>query len=187
MAEFAYNSFKAIHRYSLFFAPYGWNPKAVHYNDNEEIGSPVAEEWLNRMVNVYKQIHETLRNINDKYSKLHIEKSDQFVKEDMVYIDRRNLQIQGNRSLANKSIGPFPISRVISRHTYEVDLPPKGRLHKVSHTSLLKPAFTRSHEQMDLNEKDIKYDVAQIINSRRRRGVVEYRIRWDRYTEENDT
>ena len=74
----------------------------VHYEDNEEIRSPTAEEWLNRLVNVHKQIHETLKKINQKCSKLHIEKSRQFVKEDMVYIDRRNLQIQGNRSLSNK-------------------------------------------------------------------------------------
>ena len=93
MAEFAYNSSKAIHGYSPFFALYGWNPKAVHYDDNEEIGSPAAEEWLNRMVNVHKQIHETLKKINNKRSKLHIEKSHQFVKGDMVYIDRRNLRI----------------------------------------------------------------------------------------------
>ena len=40
---------------------------------------------------------------------------------------------------------------------------------------------------MDLDEEDIEYDVAQIVNSRRRRGIVEYRIRWDGYTEEDDT
>ena len=91
-----YNSSKAIYKYSLVFALYEQNPKAIHCNDNEEVGSPTVEEQLNKIVNVYKQIHETLRNINDKYSKLYVEKSHQFMKVDIVYIDRRNLQIQGN-------------------------------------------------------------------------------------------
>ena len=188
MAEFAYNSSKSIHGYSPFFALYGWNPKAVHFDDeNEDIGSPAAEEWLNRMVKVHKQIQDTLKRINDKRSKMHIDKSRQFVPEDIVYVDRRNLQIKGNRSLANKWIGPFHISKVISRYAYEVELLPKSRLHKVIHTSLLKPVYSRIHAQIDIDKDDIEYDVAEIINSRKRCGNIEYRIRWDRYTEDDDT
>ena len=188
MAEFAYNSFKSIHRYSPFFTLYGWNPKAVHFNDeNEDIGSPVAKEWLNRMVIIHRQIQDTLKRINDKHSKMHIDKSRQFVFEDMAYIDRRNLRIKGNRSLANKWIWLFRISKVISRHTYEVKLAPKSWLHKVIHTSLLKPTYSRIHEQMNTKEDNIEYDMAEIINSRKRHGNIEYRIRWDRYTEDDDT
>ena len=40
---------------------------------------------------------------------------------------------------------------------------------------------------MDLDEEDIEYDIAQIVNSRRRRRIVEYRIRWDGYMEEDNT
>ena len=178
MAEFAYNSSKSIHGYSPFFTLYGWNPKAVHFNDeNEDIGSSAAEEWLNRMVTIHRQIQDTLKRINDKCSKMHIDKSWQFVPEDIVYINRRNLRIKGNRLLANKWIGPFCVSKVISRHTYEVELPPKSQLHKVIHTSLLKPAYSRIYEQMNTEEDDIKYDMAEIINSRKRHRNIEYRIR----------
>ena len=54
MAEVVYNLSKAVHGYSSFFALYGWNPKAVHFDNAEDIGSPAAEEWLNRMVSVHK-------------------------------------------------------------------------------------------------------------------------------------
>ena len=39
---------------------------------------------------------------------------------------------------------------------------------------------------MDLNEEDIEYDVAQIVNLRRRHRTVAYCIQWDGYTEEDD-
>ena len=40
---------------------------------------------------------------------------------------------------------------------------------------------------MDIDKDDIEYDVAEIVNSRKRGGNVEYRIRWNGYTEDDDT
>ena len=85
----------------------------------------MAEEWLNRMVTIHRKIYNTLKRINNRGSRIHIDNSPQFVPEDMVYINRKNLQIKGNQSLLNKWIGPFCISKVTLRHTYEIELPPK--------------------------------------------------------------
>ena len=87
----------------------------MNFNDNDDIGSPAAEEWLDRMIIVHKQIHEILKKINDRRSKMHMEKSRQFVLRDMVCVDRRNLQIKGNRSLA---ISVYGITGNIERSNY---------------------------------------------------------------------
>ena len=75
MAEYAYNSTAAIHGYSPFRSLYGFDPRSVHLTNNSEVKSPAAEEWLDRMVAVHNQIHDTLKRINDRRSKLSTEKS----------------------------------------------------------------------------------------------------------------
>ena len=104
---------------------------------------------------------------------------------------RRNLTIKkGTRSLSNKGLRPFTIRKVISRHAYKLNIPSNYRLHNVIHTSLLKPFKSRPDWQSqneygpEFNEEDIEFDVERVIDSRRRRGKVEYRIRWDGYQEQ---
>ena len=143
LAEFAYNSTKASHGYSPFQAMYGWDPQVIHLT-NHQVAAPAAEEWLDRMISVHNQIHHTLRRINDKRSKISTEKSRQYHEGDKVMVDRRNLAIKdGTRSLSTKWLGPFTVTKVISRHAYKLDIPANYRLHNVIHTSLLKPFRTR--------------------------------------------
>ena len=105
-------------------------------------------------------------------------------------VDRRNLRIkEGTRALSKKWIGPYTVTEVISRHSYRLNIPKRNRLHPVIYTALLKPFHTRSAPQLvdDIEDEDIEYDVERIIDSRKRRGKVEYRIRWEGYEEQDDT
>ena len=40
---------------------------------------------------------------------------------------------------------------------------------------------------MNTEEDDIEYDVAEIINSRKRRRNIKYQIQWDGYTKDDNT
>ena len=141
------------------------------------------------MTTVHNQVHDTLKQINIKRSAIHIEKARQFNVNDWVLVDRRNLQIKAgnNRSLTNKWIGPYKVTKAIGTHAYQLEVPQGTRWHNVVHTTLLKP-FRRRDEPQDMeeDEEDV-YEVESIIDSRKNRGVVKYRVRWVGYTQFEDT
>ena len=80
---------------------------------------------------------------------------------------------------------------MISQYAYKLDVPANYHLHNIIYTFLLKPFRTRSQLQnecnLEFNEEDIKFDVQAIIDSRKYRNKVEYRVRWDGYQEQDDT
>ena len=93
-----------------FACTYGWNPHAIQVNE-EEVGNPAAEDWLERMTRVHRDISSVLKDINNKRLSLDVNKARSFHIGDKVLIDRRNLTIKSgnNRSLSNKYIGPYTI------------------------------------------------------------------------------
>ena len=61
-------------------------------------------------------------------------------------------------------------------------------LHPTVHTSLLKPYRTRNNKDMEVDTEDKPlYTIDKIINSRRFSSGVKYLIRWEGYSEDNDT
>ena len=140
------------------------------------------------MTTVHNHIHNTLKQINHKQRAIHIEKARHFNVEDWVLVDRRNLQIKAgnNRSLTNKWIGPYKVTKAIGTHAYQLEVPEGTRWHNVVHTTLLKPLRLRDKQQdMEEDEEDV-FEVESIVDSRRYRGVVKYRVRWVRYTKFED-
>jgi len=191
LAEFAYNTTThSTHQYSPYRSLYGWDPRTIHLDNDYELSSPAAEEWLDRMTTVHNQIHHTLKQINIKRSAIHIEKARKFAVNDWVLVDRRNLQVKAgnNRSLTNKWIGPYKVIETIGTHAYKLEVPEGTRWHNVVHITLLKPFRTRDDPQdMDEDEDNEIYKVETILNSRKYTGVVKYRIRWKCYDELGDT
>ena len=88
LAEFVYNTTSTTtHGYSPHRSVHGFDPRTIHLNDDYELSSAAAEEWLNRMTTLHTQIHETLKRINEKRSTIHIEKARQFNIDDCVLVD----------------------------------------------------------------------------------------------------
>jgi len=135
------------------------------------------------MTAVHNDIHNTLKHINDKRSRLSLDKALLYNPGDKVLVDRRNLTIKSgnNRTLTSKYIGPFTVKLKLGSHAYEVETPNRIRLHKVIHTSLLKLFQERPEGQIDIDEDKtdkLFFVVEKIINSRRVRGQVQYRVCW---------
>jgi len=168
------------HGYSPFRSPYGFDPRTIHVSQDPS-ASPAAEEWLDRMTAIYKDIHNTLKHINDKWNGLSLDKARSYNLDDKVLVDRRNLTIKSgnNRTLTSKYIGPFTVQRKVGSYTYEVETPDRICLHKVIHISLLKPFRERPEDQMDIDKDEMDelfFVVEKIINSRPVRGQVQYRV-----------
>ena len=124
------------------------------------------------MTTVHNQVHDTLKQINIKRSAIVIEKASQFNVNDWVLVDHRNFQIKAgnNRSLPNKWIGPYKVTKAIGTHAYQLEVPQSIRWHNVVHTTILK-AFRRRDEPHDMeeDEEDV-YKVKSIIDCRKTEG-----------------
>jgi len=93
------------------------------------------------MTAIHNDIYNTLKHINDKRSGLSLDQVQSYNPGDKVLVDRYNLTIKSgnNRTLTSEYIGPFTDKQKVKSHAYEVETPDWIRLHKVIHTSLLKP------------------------------------------------
>ncbi|KAL0153692.1 hypothetical protein M9458_051000, partial [Cirrhinus mrigala] len=87
-------------------------------------------------------------------------------------------------------IGPFKILRRINDVTFQLQLPPRYRIHPTFHVSLLKPCYPSATEQPgaeveppppEILEPPSIYTVHEILGSRRRGGRLEYLIDWEGY------
>ena len=147
LAEFAYNSSPhSVTKLSPMLSLYGFEPRGIQVNNDSEMASPAAEDWLYRMTTVHNQIHVTLKAVNDCTSevsqKIDGKEARKYRVGDMVLVDRRNLTIPdgGKRASSDRWIGPFKV--VMDKwdgHAYKMDIPARTPIPAVVHVSLLKP------------------------------------------------
>jgi hypothetical protein len=127
---------------------------------------------------------------------------------DQVMLSTSGLQFEGQsvrtRKLTELYIGPFRIKKVINDNAYELDLPPKYRIHRVINISKLKPYHSgvdqfphrptnSSRPPPDSVDDDGTpvFEVESILDHRYRGRSssrrVEYLIRWKGYPDSEAT
>ncbi|KAI2646637.1 Transposon Ty3-I Gag-Pol polyprotein [Labeo rohita] len=94
------------------------------------------------------------------------------------------------RKLSPRYIGPFKILRQINDVTFQLQLPPRYRIHPTFHVSLLKPFFPSATETLgakaetpppEVLDQPSIYTVHKILDSQRRGGHLEYLVDWEGY------
>ena len=114
---------------------------------------------------------------------------------DKVWLEGRNLTTTHPMAkLAPRRYGPFLITRVISRTSYQLKLPPQWKVHNVFHTTLLTPyketPLNGSQNQEptpELIDGQPEWEVEQILRVRRYRRQVQYLVRWKGFLEAHDS
>jgi hypothetical protein len=111
----------------------------------------------------------------------------------MVYLATKNIETKRqNKKLDYKYIGPYKIKQKISKHNYELDLPPKVKLHPIFHISLLESAQDTIQVKTG-NEPDTEVDgpeeyiVEAILDVNKINGKTMYFIKWKNYPDSENT
>ena len=111
-------------------------------------------------------------------------------------VDKRNMGTRRpSKKLDHKKAGPFPITKIVGKRAYRVQLPEGSQAHPTFHVQLLEPyrvSREPSRRQRPPTPEPIKgevnYIVRAIVDSRkvnRRKGKpTKYLVLWEGYTDE---
>ena len=114
---------------------------------------------------------------------------------DKVWLEGRNLTTTHPMAkLAPRRYGPFPITHVVSRTSYQLKLPPQWKIHDIFHATLLTPyketALNGSRSQEptpELIDGQPEWEVEQILRVRQYQRQVQYLVRWKGFSEAYDS
>ena len=110
----------------------------------------------------------------------------------MVYLVRKNIKTKRpSNKLDHTKLGPFRITKKISKVNYQLSLPENIRIHNVFHISLLKPAPAEAPEpgpvEISPDDQEPIYKVDHILKHRNIKGETRYLVHWKGYQHEEDT
>lgn len=201
-AEFAYNNrAHASTKQSPFYLNYGTHP-VFDVTILPSYKSATCEERVHEIKRVQEEARSALEVAAERM-KRHYDAKRQATPElqvgDRVYLDAKNLPTtQPARKFAAKRHGPFEIVEKVSPLNYRVALPEHWKkVHDVFHVSLLRKAAEDAipgrvqppvpappvaqptfHEEL--------YAIDEILDSRFKRGKLEYLIHWKGYDAQKD-
>jgi hypothetical protein len=112
---------------------------------------------------------------------------------DKVWLETKNLKIdRPSKKLTEKRIGPYQITKIISTNAVKLKLPSHFRIHPVFNVSSLRPFIDTIPGQkkiipppVDFEEGE-EFEVEKIVNSRIKRGHLQYLVKWKGFTEDHD-
>ena len=191
-AEFAYNNtLHASTQQTPFFANYGYHPKLDLLNPMAN-NNPAAEGFAKQLSELQAMLRLQLQTAQESYKA----SADKFRNEaptfkigDKVWLLRRNIKTKRPcDKLDYRRLGPFVIQKQINPVAYRLELPAAMKVHPVFHVSLLEPyresAFPGRIQGPPPSieiENHEEYEVDKVLDSRRKRGKLEYFVHWSGY------
>jgi hypothetical protein len=192
LAEFAYNNtLHASTQQTPFFANYGYHPKLDLLNPVAN-NNPAAESFARQLSELQATMRLQLQTAQESYKafadKLR-NKAPTFKIGDRVWLLRRNIKTKRPcDKLDYRRLGPFVIEKQINPVAYRLHLPTSMKVHPVFHVSLLEPyresifpGRVQSPPPSIEIENHEEYEVETVLDSRRRRGKLEYFVHWSGY------
>jgi hypothetical protein len=196
-AEFAYNN--KIHtatHFSPFFANYGYNPRMGI--EPQRVGkSEPALEFAERMKKIHEEAQSSLYKAREdmrRYADFHRGQAPEYKVGDKVWLSTKNLNIdRPTRKLAERQIGPYEITKIISSNAVKLKLPASFKIHDVINVSRLRPYRPPTSGQKITPPEPVtvegepEYEVEEIMDSRLKRGKLEYLVKWSGFTDDYNT
>jgi len=196
-AKFAYANGKQISTGKTPFETLmGYHPRLGHNVENNITGRKIPDT-KKRIKTMQKTRIKIVRHWQDasetqsKYSnKKHQPKT--YNVEDLVLLSTKNLrQRRSSRKLSHKFIEPFRITDLVDKQAYRLALPAHYQIHNVFHVFYLEPHRRRRDNNTssalplsELIDNKKEYKIEKILNRRRRKRHLQYKVKWKDYPTE---
>ena len=191
LAQYTLNSWpNATTKKAPFELILGYVPK-IHQSIRP-FKSPSVEVRLQQLKQAREEAKEALRKAADLVLPTRFEP---YQKGDKVWLEGRNLTTtHPSTKLAPRRYGPFLITCVVSRTSYQLKLPPQWKIHDVFHATLLTPYKEtalngQSYQEPvpDLIDGQPEWEVESILKVRRWRNQLQFLVRWKGFSEAHDS
>jgi hypothetical protein len=201
MAEFCYNNSRSeTTKVSPSFTNYGYHPRFT-----QQLGEVTKElPGVSEYVGTLNKLHEDLRAEIHYAQTTHAEQAnwhrhpDPVLRAgDQVWLKRKNVKTtRPSNKLDYKLLGPYTILARVGSRAYKLDLPSNVNIHPVFHISLLEPSQPTSttipgHIQPPplpiILDDEEEWEVEEIVDSRRRWGKIQYRVKWTGFHDPDTT
>ena len=189
-AEIAQNSLtSSVTGMTPFQCTLGYQPPLAPWT-GVQTDVPSVDDWMTRSEQVWEETHQRIETALQR----HKEQADRrrgptpvYQPGDRVWLAAKDFRTtEGScRKLQPKYIGPFKIVKRINDVTYRLDLPPRFRVSRSFHVSLLKPVITGPLDEatpdgphtppVEIDGAPV-YAVRRLLDSRRRSGLLQYLV-----------
>ena len=201
-AEFAFNNVVSeTTNCTPFFANTGQHPRMgiepftidTNLRNPVQIDQQMALDFGTKMNTINETLREQLTRAQAYYEEFANRKRDHapiFKVGDMVWLDTRNMSSQQpSKKLGNKSEGPFRVSKIVSPHATELEIPDSWGHHNVFGNYLIRhtandplPGQIPPPPFPNINTNGVEeFEIDCILASRMHRGSLEFLVRWIGY------
>ncbi|MBW0561846.1 hypothetical protein O181_101561 [Austropuccinia psidii MF-1] len=182
-----------INKAITFFTIYGRNPSfdLIHVSQDSPAGKLSTKLQSVQKV-VKKKIESAIRRFK-KYSDRKRAIPPDFQPGDKVWLASKSINTtRPIKKLSERWLGPFEVIKRIASHAYHLKLPQQWKsVHPVFHVSLLEPvnqsAIPNRHQLPPppvLVEEQEEWEVAQVLDSKLKRGKLLYLSEWKGFSED---
>ncbi len=202
LAEYSYNiSHHSVVDTSPFRANYGREPVPLAlYPYQGKAQSANADEVARDITALQDNLMQRISEAQDQQARYYDQghKRVFFKVGDKVMLRTTNLKTERpSRKLSPKLLGPFKVLRQISSQAYRLDLPKSFKVHPVFHVTLLEPHHPNTLEgrteppptpvgEVTEGVDNRRYEVKEIVKSKRVRGKLRYYVWWEGYEGDPD-
>ncbi|KAL0185426.1 hypothetical protein M9458_021123, partial [Cirrhinus mrigala] len=193
--EYAQNSIRKPTGLTPFQCVLGFQPPLFPWSGDPS-DLPTVNTWMQRSEATWNAAHTHLQVAiwrQKRFADLHRRSGPEFAPGSWVWLSTRDLRLRlPCRKLSPRYVGPFKVIRQVTPVSYRLALPSEYRISPTFHVSLLKAAGApRGADDLDevweqgppplIIDDEEAYRVNEILNSRRRGGVLQYLVDWEGY------